>query len=194
MNRNCSACNIKIDINNYKKDRTVCKSCYNKNKKKKNNNNTIIPLQQTKFEIDNNNTDGTLIIGFSKCGKTYLRNHIVHQKQEPIFEITKSLNQYPNINAQSSDETEPSENYEKSTVVLTICYYQNKKTILIRFLLEGVTILLIYSTYLKFIFIHQKKTIRNISNTNLLFKQTLRDIILLFHDIAGLDMILEEWK
>ena len=27
-----------------------------------------------------------------------------------------------------------------------------------------------------------------------LFKQTLRDIILLFHDIAGLDMNLEEWK
>ena len=26
---------IKIDENNYKKDRTVCKSCYNKNKKKR---------------------------------------------------------------------------------------------------------------------------------------------------------------
>ena len=37
MNRNCSACNIIIDINNYKKDRTVCKSCYNINKRKSNN-------------------------------------------------------------------------------------------------------------------------------------------------------------
>ena len=37
MNQNCSACNIIIDINNYKKDRTVCKSCYNKNKRKNNN-------------------------------------------------------------------------------------------------------------------------------------------------------------
>ena len=27
-----------------------------------------------------------------------------------------------------------------------------------------------------------------------LFKQTLRDIILTFYDIAGLDMNLEEWK
>ena len=26
-----------IDINNYKKDRTVCKTCYNKNKTKNNN-------------------------------------------------------------------------------------------------------------------------------------------------------------
>ena len=39
-----------------------------------------------------------------------------------------------------------------------------------------------------------KNTIRNISNISILFKQTLRDIILLFHDIAGLDMSLEERK
>ena len=39
-----------------------------------------------------------------------------------------------------------------------------------------------------------RKTIRKTSNINILFKQTLRDIIQLFHDIAGLDMILEEWK
>ena len=29
---------------------------------------------------------------------------------------------------------------------------------------------------------------------NILFKQTLSDIILLFHDTAGLDMNLEEWN
>ena len=34
MNRNCSACDKKIDINILKKDRTVCKTCYNKNKRK----------------------------------------------------------------------------------------------------------------------------------------------------------------
>ena len=42
MNRNCTACNIMIDINNYKKDRTVCKSCYNISKRK-NNINTLPP-------------------------------------------------------------------------------------------------------------------------------------------------------
>ena len=46
----------------------------------------------------------TLIIGFSKCGKTYLTNHILHQKHEPVFIITKSLNHYPKITAQTSDE------------------------------------------------------------------------------------------
>ena len=60
----------------------------------------------------------TLIIGLSNCGKTYLMNHILHQKQEPIFINTKSLNQYPNIKAQISDEIQPLEKYENSTVVL----------------------------------------------------------------------------
>ena len=45
---------MKIDTNNYKKDRTVCKSCYNKNKRKNNNNNTSTQNQQPKTEIDNN--------------------------------------------------------------------------------------------------------------------------------------------
>ena len=39
-----------------------------------------------------------------------------------------------------------------------------------------------------------KNAFRNNYNITILFKQTLRDIILLFHDIAGLDMNLEECK
>ena len=39
-----------------------------------------------------------------------------------------------------------------------------------------------------------KNTLPNNSNIIILFEQTLRVIILLFHDIAGLDMNLEEWK
>ena len=34
MNRICNTCNIEIDESNYLKDRTVFKSCYNKNRKK----------------------------------------------------------------------------------------------------------------------------------------------------------------
>ena len=43
--------------------------------------------------------------------------YILLQKHEPIFIITKSLNQYPNIKAQTSDEIQQLENYESSTVV-----------------------------------------------------------------------------
>ena len=54
---------------------------------------------------------------FANCGKIYLMNHILLQKQEPIFIITKSLNQYRKIKAQSSHENHPLEHYENSTVV-----------------------------------------------------------------------------
>ena len=63
-NKNCSACNMHLDINNYKKDKTVCKDCYNK-KKRKNN-----LIQQPK--IENNNNNRKLLVGPSFSGKTYL--------------------------------------------------------------------------------------------------------------------------
>ena len=93
---------MKTDENNYLKDRTVCKICSNYNKKE-NNKNTLIQKQQPKIEIDNNtNTNRTLIITFSKCGKGNLLNYILLQKQKPISIITKSLNHYPNL-AQTPD-------------------------------------------------------------------------------------------
>ena len=33
-NKKCSACNIKIDRDNYMKDRTICKNCYKEKKEK----------------------------------------------------------------------------------------------------------------------------------------------------------------
>ena len=39
-----------------------------------------------------------------------------------------------------------------------------------------------------------KNAIRKNCKLNILFKQTLRDVILLFHDLAGLDMNLQERK
>ena len=55
----------------------------------------------------------TLIIGFSNCGKTYLMNHILFQKQEPIFILTKNLNQYLEIKAQTSDKIHLLQIYKK---------------------------------------------------------------------------------
>ena len=56
MNRICNGCNINIDENNYLKDRTVCKCCYNKNRRE-DNNNTSIQNQQTKIDKIKNNND-----------------------------------------------------------------------------------------------------------------------------------------
>ena len=141
-----------------------------------------------------NNNNRTLIIEFSNCGKTNPMNHILHQKQKPIFIKTKSVNQYPNINAQTSEEIQPLENYANSTVVFDDKLLSKQESKIDLFFTRGrhnnINIYYISQSY----FHLPKNTIRNNSNIIILFKQTLRDIILLFHDIAGLDMNLEEWK
>ena len=121
-------------------------------------------------------------------------NHILHQKQEPIYIITKSLNQYPNIKAQTSDGTEQLENFENSTVVFVDMLLSKQESSFDLFFTRSrhnnIDIYYISQSY----FHLPKTTIRNNSNTIILFKQTRRDIILLFHDKAGLDRNLEEWK
>ena len=37
--KKCTVCNIRIGKDNYKKDRNICKNCYNNNRKKYKNNN-----------------------------------------------------------------------------------------------------------------------------------------------------------
>ena len=195
MNPICKIFNIEINEKYYLKDRTVCKSCYNKNRRK-NNNNTLIQNQKPKsdnkkkIKVVNfvNNTfinNRTLIIGFSNCGKTHLMNHILHQKQDPIFIITKSLNQYPKIKAQSSDEIQPLNEYESSVVVFDDMLLSKQESNNNLFFTRGrhnnIDIYYIPQSY----FHLSKNTIRNNSNIYILFKPTLRDIILLFHDIAG---------
>ena len=56
MNRNGSICNIKIDENNYLNHKTVCKSCYNKNRRKNIEIEKEIHTtpQQPKIDNDNN--------------------------------------------------------------------------------------------------------------------------------------------
>ena len=91
-----------IDIKIYKKDRTVCKTCYEKNKRK-NNNDTLLPnkintcYQQRNIENVNNkkpkiiiNKDNNpnvstyenhrhVVIGPSNLGKTYYMHKIVEK-------------------------------------------------------------------------------------------------------------------
>ena len=136
----------------------------------------------------------TLVVGVSNCGKSYLKNHILFQIQEPIFIISKSLNQYPKIKAQTSHEIQQLENYENSTVVFDDMLISKQESKIDLFFTRGrhnnIDIYYISQSY----FHLPKNTIRNNSNIIILSKQTLRDTILLFNDIAGLDMNLEEWK
>ena len=121
-------------------------------------------------------------------------NHILFQKQEPIFTVTESLNQHPAIKAQTSEEIEPIEIYKNSTVVFDDMLLSKQKSNIDLFFTRGchnnIDVYYISQSH----FHLPKNSIRNISNIIFLFEQTLRDIILLFHDIAELDMNLEEWK
>ena len=107
MNRVCNTYNIEIDENNYLKDRTVCKSCYNKNRRKNNNNTSH---QQPNIENGNNkkklkiinNKDNNpnfltyenhrhVVIGPSNVGKTFYMLKILEKidNKRPIHIITR---------------------------------------------------------------------------------------------------------
>ena len=77
---------------------------------------------------------------------------------------------------------------------LTTCCYQNKQTILICFFTSGRHSNI--DTYFKFqSYYHIPQIIfGNESKINILFRRTPWDIILLFHETAGLDMNLEKRK
>ena len=118
------------------KDRTVCGSCYNKNRRK----NNLIQNQQPKNDdkkkrkIDNvnvpekqklNNNSNVLtyenhchvIIGPSNVGKTYYMLKILEKigNKRPNHIITRSPNQYPNY--KTIDEIKPINKYKGSVVI-----------------------------------------------------------------------------
>ena len=109
MNDNnfCTVCKKEVGENDNRKNRTVCKSCYNKEKRKNNNNTSIqneitVSHQQSKIDNDNaRNNKKILTIWFSKCGKTYLMSYVLLQEQE-IFsynhKFTKLISEYQSSN------------------------------------------------------------------------------------------------
>ena len=181
-NKNCSACNIKLDINNYKKDRTVCRDCYNK-KKRKNNINTLPPNKiNTSYhqpKIENNNR--TLLVGPSFSGKTYLMLKILSRiSDRDIYIITKSPpDQYTNSKIkikEISDEIKPLNEYENGIIVFDDVLGSSNSRFIDQFFIRGrhnnLDIYYLSQSY----FDLPKRTIRNNSNKIILFNQTLKDI------------------
>ena len=117
-----------IDNDNYKKDRSVCKTCYNKNKRKNNNitlppNKIITACQQPSFENVNKKVSTYenhrhVVIGPSNVGKTYYMLKILEKidNKRPIHIITRSPNQYPNY--KTSNEIKQI-NKDKGSVVFS---------------------------------------------------------------------------
>ena len=140
-NKNCSACKIKLDINNYKKDRTVCKDCYNKKKRK----NKITISHQPKIENDNNN-NRTFLVGPSFSGKTYLMLKLLSRiSDRDIYIITKSPpEQYSNSKIkikEINDEIKPLNEYENGIIVFDDILGSSNSRFIDQFFIRGNTII-----------------------------------------------------
>ena len=193
-NKNCSVCNIKLDINNYKKDKTVCKDCYNK-KKRKNN-----LIQQPKFENGNDiNNNRTLLVGPSFSGKTYLMLKILSRMpdRDIYISIKSSPEQYTNSKIKIKDineEIKPLSEYENGSIVFDDILGSSISRFIDKFFIRG------RHNNLDFFYLSQsyfdlpKRTIRNNSNKIILFNQTLKDIEPIYRDVAGYDMNYDEFK
>ena len=181
-----------IDINNYKKDRTVCRDCYNK-KKRKNN-----LIQQPKIENGNNNNNRTILVGPSFSGKTYLMLKIISRMPDrDIYIITKSPpEQYTNSKnkiKELSVEIKPLNEYENGIIVFDDILGSSNSRFIKQFFIRGrhnnFDIYYLSQSY----FDLPKRTIRNNRKEIILFNQTLKDIEHIYRDLAGYDMNYDEF-
>ena len=193
-----------IDINNYKKDRTVCKTCYNKNKRK-NKINTLPPnknstsYQQPKIENVNKNVSTCenhrhVIIGPSNVGKTFYMLKVLEKigNQRPIHIITRSPNQYHKY--KTSNEIKPLNIYKGSVVIFDDMLGAQNSSQIDEFFTRGshedLDVYYISQSY----FALPRQSIRNNSDRIILFKQTLRDVQSMYYDIGAYDMNYDEFK
>ena len=188
-----------IDENNYLKHRTICKKCYNENRRK--NNNTLTPNIEN---VNNNNNNNDIvstyenhrhvIIGPSNVGKTYYMLKVLEKlgNKRPIHIITRSSNQYPNY--KTSNENKPINKYKGSVVIfddmLGAENSSQKDEFFTRGRHENIDVYYISQSY----FALPIKSIRNNSDSLILFKQTLRDVQSMYYDIGAYDMIYDEFK
>ena len=206
-----SVCKIKIDENNYKKGRTVCKNCYNK-KKRKNQYNTSI--HETKITNVNNKenipekqkhniTPNVLtyenhrhvVIGPSNIlYETYYMLKVLEKigNKRPIHIITRSPNQYPNY--KTSTDIKPINKYKGSIVIFDDMLGARNSCQIDEFYTRGrhedLDVYYISQSY----FALPRQGIRNNSDILILFKQTLGDVQSMYYDIGAYDMKYDEIK
>ena len=201
-NKNCSVCNVKLDIDNYKNDRTVCRDCYNKKKRKNNlvQNEITISQQQPIIENGNNNNNNrTLLVGPSFSDKTYMMLKILSRMiDRDIYIITTSPpQQYTNSKIKINEisvENKPLNEYENGIIVFDDILGSSSSSFIDQFFIRGrhnkLDIYHLSQSY----FDLPKRTIRKNSNKTILFNQTLKDIEHIYRDVAGYDMNYEEFK
>ena len=188
-----------IDENNYLKHRTICKKCYNENRRK---NNDTLPPNIENVNNNNNNDDIVstyenhrhVVIGPSNVGKTYYMLKVLEKigDKRPIQIITRSPNQYPNY--KTSNEIKPINKYKGSVVIFDDMLGARNSSQIDEFFTRGrhedLDVYYISQSY----FGLPRQNIRNNSDRLILFKQTLRDVQSMYHDIGAFDMTYDEFK
>ena len=112
--------------------------------------------------------------------------------KRPIHIITRSPNQYPNY--KTNNETKPINKYKGSVVIFDDMLGAKNSFQIDEFFTRGrhedLDVYYISQSY----FALPRQSIRNNSDRLILFKQTLRDVQSMHHDIGAFDMISDEFK
>ena len=186
------------------KDRTICKSCYNKNRRKTNNN-TIIQNQQPKIDkINNNNVNNPnvstyenhaiVVIGPRNVGKTYYMLKILENigNKRPIHIITRFPKHFPNFKL--SYQIRPKNKYKGSVVIFDDMLGARNSSQVDDFFTTGrhedSGVYYISQSLVGL----PRQSIRNNSDRLILFQQPLRDVEKMYYDIGAYDMNYDEFK
>ena len=135
-----------------------------------------------------------VIIGPSNVGKTFYMLKVLEKigNQSPIDIITRSPNQYPNY--KTSAEIKLINKYKRSIVIFDEMLGATNSSQIDEFFTRGrhedLDVYYISQSY----FALPRQSIRNNSDRLILFKQTVRDVQSMYHDIGAFDMIYDEFK
>ena len=206
--KKCTVCSIEIDEYNCKKDRNICKFCYNINRKKYNSkeknkkyDDSVNDMEKPKIgNVNNKSNDLTneshrhVVIGPSNVGKTYYMLKVLEKigNKRPVHIITRSPNQYPNY--KTSTDIKPINKYKGSVVIFDDMLGSKNSFQIDEFFTRGRHEDLDVYYISQSNFALPRQSIRNNSDRLILFKQTLRDVQSMYYDIGAYDMNYNEFK
>ena len=151
-------------------------------------------LLNTKHVYENN-TERTILIGRSGCGKTFLMLSLRKDKNpEDVYKFCKTGNQYPSKYLNQSSGMLTLEDYGNKTIVfhdkLGSKEARDIETFLTRGRHQNFDTCYISQSWYEL----SKNTIRNICSRFMLFPQTLKDITVIYNDVSGLHMSFSKWR
>ena len=163
---------------------------YNTIKKK-----PITPITFSTNKLVYHKPEQTIICGHSGSAKTYLMNHILNKlNPDDVYIICRSKGQYPDKYVNQSTELLPLEDYQNKTVFFDDMLCSKKTGEIDQFFTRSrhQNIIIIYISQSWYDL--PKNTIRKSCSVIMLFKQTFKDIVLLYNDVSSLDMDRKEWR